>query len=97
MTRAPHIGEQPEGTNTAFRGWWIVAVGLIAQAITIGLTIIPFGFFTTPLVDEFDSSITEIALGLSIFIVAMTVVGGLVGRLLDSGSIRAVTAAIHYL
>jgi sugar phosphate permease len=92
MTRAPHTAGQPAATNTAFRGWWIVAVGLIAQAITIGLTIIPFGFFTTPLVEEFGASITEIALGLSIFIVAMTVVGGLIGRLLDNGSIRAVMA-----
>lgn len=89
---APTI--DPTGTQAtsgaAFRGWWIVAVGLIAQAITIGLTIIPFGFFISPLTQEFDASVAEIQLGLAIFFVAVPLVGGLVGRLLDTRSIRGV-------
>ena len=77
---------------TRFRGWWIVGVGLAAQAITIGVTIIPFGFFTTPLVDEFGASIAQVASGLAIFMVASTLAGAVVGRVLDRGSIRAVMA-----
>jgi MFS family permease len=92
MTRAPDRAATPVRANPPFRGWWIVAVGLMAQAITIGLTIIPFGFFTTPLVEEFGASIAEVALGLGIFTITMTAVGGLIGRLLDNGSIRAVMA-----
>ncbi len=78
--------------NTPFRGWWIVAVGLVAQAISIGVTIIPFGFFTLPLVEEFGSTRAEIQLGLSSFMLVSTAAGGFVGRLLDGGSIRLVMA-----
>ncbi|MBW2268972.1 MAG: MFS transporter [Deltaproteobacteria bacterium] len=92
MTPPPHRTAAPDRAGTPFRGWWIVGVGLIAQAITIGLTIIPFGFFTTPLVEEFGASIAQVAAGLGLFTVAMTAVGGVVGRLVDRGSIRAVMA-----
>jgi MFS family permease len=78
--------------KAAFRGWWIVAVGLLSQAITVGLTIIPFGFFTTPIVEEFGASRAQVQAGLALFMLAMTGAGGLVGRLLDRGSIRAVMA-----
>ena len=82
----------PSRANVGFRGWWIVVVGLIAQAVTIGLTIIPFGFFLSPLGAEFGAPIAELQLGLAIFFIAMPLVGGLVGRILDNGSIRAVMA-----
>jgi len=78
--------------RTSFRGWWIVAVAFIAQAITIGLTIIPFGLFTTPLVEEFGLSIASFQSGLGLFILAMTSASAGVGPMLDHRSIRAMMA-----
>jgi MFS family permease len=76
-----------------FRGWWIVAVAFIAQAITIGLTIIPYGLFTTPVVEEFDTSIATVQGGLALFVLVMTGAGSWIGGLLDRGSIRAIMAS----
>jgi len=79
--------------GTSFRGWWIVAVAFVAQAITIGLTILPFGLFTTPLVEEFGLSIGGVQSGLGLFILMMTSASALIGPLLDRHSIRAMMAA----
>ena len=73
-----------------FRGWWIVAVAFVAQAITIGLTIIPYGLFTTPIVEDFDTSIATVQGGLALFILVMTGAGSWIGGLLDHRSIRAI-------
>lgn len=78
--------------GTSFHGWWIVAVAFVAQAITIGLTIIPFGLFTTPLVEEFGLSIGGVQSGLGLFILVMTGASAGVGPLLDRRSIRAMMA-----
>ena len=37
-----------------------MAVAFVAQAVTIGLTIIPFGLFATPMVEEFGLSIASV-------------------------------------
>lgn len=78
--------------GTSFRGWWIVGLGLFAQAVAIGVTIIPFGFFTLPLVEEFGATRAEIQLGIALFMLVSTGAGGVVGRWLDGGSIRVVMA-----
>jgi len=75
-----------------FHGWWIVAVAFGAQAVTIGLTIIPFGLFTSPLVDEFGLSIAEVQFGVSAFLLVMAGASAAVGPLLDRHSIRSLMA-----
>ncbi|MCS5636633.1 MAG: MFS transporter [Myxococcota bacterium] len=75
-----------------FHGWWIVAVAFAAQAVTIGLTIIPFGLFTSPLVDEFGLSIAEVQFGISAFLLVMAGASAAVGPLLDRYSIRSLMA-----
>lgn len=75
-----------------FLGWWIVAVAFVAQAITIGATIIPFGLFITPMVEEFGLSIANVQLGLALFILVLTGTSAGVGPLLDRRSIRVLMA-----
>lgn len=75
-----------------FLGWQIVAVAFVAQAITIGVTIIPFGLFTTPMVEEFGLSIANVQLGLGLFILVLTGTSAGIGPLLDRRSIRALMA-----
>lgn len=70
-----------------------MAVAFVAQAITIGLTIIPFGLFASPLDDEFGMSIATVQLGLGLFLLVMTGASAGIGPLLDRRSIRALMAA----
>jgi sugar phosphate permease len=80
-------------SQPAFRGWWIVATGFVCQGIAIGLTIIPYGLFATPLQEDLGASVGEFQLGIALFTLVMTGAGSQVGRLLDSSSIRAVMAS----
>lgn len=78
--------------DLGFRGWWIVAVAFLSQGIAIGLTIIPYGLFATPITSEFGASVGEFQTGLALLTLVMTGVGSLIGRLLDRGSIRLIMA-----
>ena len=70
-----------------------MAVAFTAQAITIGLTLIPFSLFITPLVDEFGLSVAEIQMGMGLFTFVMMGAGAGVGGLLDRFSIRVIMSA----
>lgn len=74
--------------RTGFRGWWIVGVSFLAQALTIGLTLMSFAVFITPISQEFGTSLMVVNLGLSIVLLTITLGGPVVGALLDRGSIR---------
>ena len=79
--------------GNGFYGWRIVAVAFFAQAITIGLTLIPFSLFITPLVADFDLPIASIQVGMGLFSVVMMGAGAGVGVLLDRFSIRWIMAS----
>ena len=76
-----------------FRGWWIVAVAFAAQALAIGLSIIPYGLFIDPITEEFGASVMTANWGVAILFVVMTLVGPVVGWLVDRRSIRAIMVA----
>ena len=76
-----------------FYGWRIVAIAFFAQAITIGLTLIPFSLFITPLVAEFGLPIARIQVGMGLFSMVMMSAGAGVGVLLDRFSIRWIMAS----
>jgi MFS family permease len=76
-----------------YYGWRIVAVAFVAQAITIGLTLIPFSLFITPLVDEFGLPVAQIQIGMGLFTLVMMGAGAGVGVLLDRLSIRVIMTA----
>lgn len=71
-----------------FYGWRIVGIVFLAQAITLGLTIIPFSLFITPLVDEFGLAVARVQIGMGLFTLVMMGAGAGVGALLDRFSIR---------
>ena len=58
----------------------------------MGLTIIPYGLFATPLQEDLGASVGEFQLGIALFTLVMTGAGSLVGRILDTSSIRHVMA-----
>ncbi|MCS5638280.1 MAG: MFS transporter [Myxococcota bacterium] len=78
--------------DRGFYGWRIVAVAFFAQAITIGLTLIPFSLFITPLVAEFGLPIARVQVGMGLFTLVMMSAGAGVGVLLDRFSIRWIMA-----
>ena len=77
----------------AFRGWWVVGTGFVCQGIALGLTLIPYGLFATPIQEDLGASVGEFQLGIALFTLVMTGAGSRVGRLLDTSSIRHVMAA----
>ena len=80
-----------------YYGWRIVAVAFFAQALTLGLTLIPFGLFVTPLVDEFGLSVARVQIGMGLFTLVMMGAGVGVGALLDRFSIRVIMAGGAFL
>ena len=78
--------------NDTFRGWPIVGVAFAAQAIAIGLSIIPYGLFVQPIIAEFDASVMVANGGIAMLFVVMTAVGPIIGPLVDRHSIRAIMA-----
>ena len=78
--------------GSTFYGWRIVALAFLAQAITIGLTFIPFSLFITPLAGEFGLPVARIQIGMGLFTLVMMSAGAGVGALLDRFAIRWIMA-----
>jgi MFS family permease len=76
-----------------FRGWWIVAVGFVTQAVTGGVTFGSFPVFLVPIAEAFDAGLMEVSVGMSILMFTATSAGVGVGPLLDRHSIRAIMAS----
>ena len=74
--------------RNGFRGWWIVGDAFLAQGVMVGLTIMSYAVFITPISQAFDTSFMVVNLGLSIVLLTITLGGPLVGGLLDRTSIR---------
>jgi len=73
----------------AFHGWHIVVVGMVAQAFGVGL-VSSYGVLARALATEFQTSMTQISLGMSIFILTSGAVAPVLGPALDRGSVRAI-------
>jgi MFS family permease len=73
-----------------FRGWWIVAVGFVTQALTVGVTFGSFPVFLVPIAEAFDASLMEVSVGMSVMMFTATSAGVVVGPLLDRYSIRTI-------
>jgi MFS family permease len=73
-----------------FRGWWIVAVGFVTQALTVGVTFGSFPVFLVPIAEAFDASLMELSVGMSVMMFTATSAGVVVGPLLDRYSIRTI-------
>jgi MFS family permease len=76
-----------------FRGWWIVGVAFLAQAVAIAFSVITYGLFIPAIEAEFDISVMAANLGVSLLLVVMPLAGLIVGPALDRRSIRAVMCA----
>ena len=70
-----------------FFGWRIIAVGIAAQALGVGL-IQAYGFFVTPLAVEFSASMAHLGAGLSLFMLTGALIGPVLGPALDRGGAR---------
>jgi MFS family permease len=75
-------------TATAFRGWYILAVTVITQAITIGCTNYIYSLYTIPIGEEFGASRMSLGSGMAIFLLSMGVYSPILGRVMDKGDKR---------
>lgn len=75
-----------------FRGWWIVAVAVVAQCFgTAPLLVYTFGIFAKPLVQAFHTNRGSIALAVSILDIVNTLTAPVAGRLIDRYGARRIT------
>ncbi len=76
-----------------FRGWWIVGVAFVTQALAVGVTFGSFPVFLVPIAEAFDVGLLEVSSGMSILMFTSTTAGVVVGPLLDRRSIRSIMVA----
>jgi sugar phosphate permease len=77
----------------AFHGWRIVAVMLAAQTVTGGSTTYAYSLFLKPVGAELGIDPARLGLGQTGYLLAMMLVGPMVGAALDQRSIRRLVAA----
>lgn len=68
--------------------WYIVALTLVNQALTLGILIYSFALFVVPWLDEFNVSRSQVMLAILAFQVMTGFFSPLLGRLLDEYAMR---------
>jgi len=76
------------GQHGPFRGWYILAVTVLTQALTIGCTNYIYSLFMIPIGAEFGASRMSMGSGMALFLLAMGVYSPLLGRWVDRGNKR---------
>lgn len=71
-----------------FRGWYILAVTVLTQALTIGCTNYIYSLFMIPIGEEFGASRMSMGSGMALFLLAMGAYSPLLGRWVDKGNKR---------
>jgi MFS family permease len=84
-----HTEPSPGAKAPPFHGWRIVAAGVVAQMLGVGL-LSAYGVFVVPLLSEFDTSMAALGFGFSIFMLVGGAIGPVLGPALDRGPIRAI-------
>ena len=79
-----------QNTNRKFFGWWVVAGGFILNFIGIGIGINAIGVFFKPVVDSLGFGRGDFSLYFTIAALSMTVAAPVVGKLLETFSVRAI-------
>lgn len=75
-------------TTPWFHGWNIIAVGILIQAITIGLMTYSFTFWVASFESEFGAGIGTILLAASLSHVATAALSPVCGKILDANAVR---------
>lgn len=70
--------------------WLALGGGLAVQAVSIGATLVAFGFMQVPVSREFDASIATVSLGFVLFMPAQALAGLALGPLVDRAGPRVV-------
>lgn len=71
-----------------FRGWRIVGVAALAQAVSVGSTFYVYGAFLKPIAEEFDASRLAVTLGQTFMAIVQGMAAPFIGRAFDGGSAR---------
>lgn len=71
-----------------YYGWNIVAIGILFQGMTFGITIFVFTFWAEAWMNEFNVDRTQVTFTFMVFNLAIGVASATLGRLLDKKSIR---------
>jgi MFS family permease len=77
-----------DSANAPFRGWYILAVTVITQALAIGCTNYIYSLYMLPISQEFGASRMSMGSGMAIFLLAMGVYSPILGRVVDKGNKR---------
>ena len=75
-----------------FYGWWIVFSCFVCQGFGMGMVGI-YGLFLVPLATEFDSNMSTLGLGMSIYLLCMGGTAPLVGMVMKPGRIKGLMLA----
>ena len=79
----------PGRAEAPFWGWRIVALGILAQMLGLGL-ISAYGVFVFPVIEEFGAPMRSISLGFAAFMLVGGLLGPVLGPALDRRSIRGI-------
>jgi sugar phosphate permease len=77
----------------AFHGWRIVAIMLAAQTVTGGATTYAYSLFLRPIGSDLGIEPARLGLGQTGYLLAMMILGPMVGAALDQRSIRRLVAS----
>ena len=73
--------------------WYIVALTLVNQAVSVGIIIYSFALFVVPWLDEFSTSRGQMMLAIFFLQLMVGLVSPVLGRFLDHYSMRLLTIA----
>lgn len=76
-----------------YYGWWIVAIALVLQMLTVGATMNTFGMYVVEASKDLGLSRAEANTGLILISVGMALFSTIVGKMLDVYPVRRIMAA----
>lgn len=80
-------------TTPWYHGWNVVAVGILTQAITIGLITYSFTFWVASFQEDLGASTARIMLAASLSHVALAGISPFCGKWVDSGAVRPIVTS----
>ena len=79
-------------TSSRYR-WYVVALTMVNQAVTVGIMVYSFALFVVPWLDAFDAEHSDVMMAIFLLQIAVGLASPLCGRLMDRFPMRILTVA----